>query len=385
MKKLAGILFLLICFIQVKAQTNNTYTITSGGVARTYILYVPASYNPATPTPLVFEFHGYTSNDAQQEYYGDFRPIADTANFIIALPQGLVYSGSTGFANFGTVASASVDINFTSDIIDSVSAHYNINACKIYSTGFSNGGFMSHDLGCFLSSKFAAIASVSGSMMANHASACNPLHPVPVMQFHGTSDATVSYTGVGGIINSIDVDTLIKRWVGINNCNTTPGFTAMPNISTTDNCTAEHYVYSNGTANSTVEFFKIIGGGHSWPGSPYPISGVNTNEDINACKEIWRFFRQYCLTNLVDIAEIEKQTLNFNLYPNPSSGILNFSLNKPTSDLLTIQVLDILGKTVLSEKTANNYIDIEKLNAGIYFLYAKQNNKDLAKVKFIKE
>lgn len=385
MRKLSVVLFLLICFIQVKAQTNNTYTITSGGVARSYILYVPASYNPSTPTPLVFEFHGYTSTDSQQEYYGDFRPIADTANFIIALPQGLSTGGSTGFSNFGTVASASVDINFTRDIIDTVSAHYNINACKIYSTGMSNGGFMSHDLGCFLSSRFAAIASVSGSMMASHASACNPLHPVPVMQFHGTSDATVSYTGVGGIINSIDIDTLIKRWVGINNCNTTPGFTAMPNISTTDNCTAEHYVYSNGTANSTVEFFKIIGGGHSWPGSPYPISGVNTNQDINACKEIWRFFRQYCLTNLMGISEIEKQTIDFTLYPNPSSGVLNFSLNKPTDDLLSIQVLDILGKTVLTEKTANNYIDIEKLNAGIYFLYVKQNNKDLAKVKFIKE
>ena len=385
MKKLLILLFILICFGKINAQTNNTYTITSGGVVRSYILYVPAIYNPAKPTPLVFEFHGYTSNDSQQEYYGDFRGIADTANFIIALPQGLTYSGSTGFANFGTVASASVDINFTSDMIDTISAHYNINPCKIYSTGFSNGGFMSHDLGCFLSNKFAAIASVSGSMMASHASACNPLHPVPVMQFHGTSDATVSYTGVGGIINSIDVDTLIKRWVGIDNCNTTPGFTAMPNISTTDNCTAEHYVYSGGTANSTVEFFKIIGGGHSWPGSPYPISGVNTNEDINACKEIWRFFRQYCLTNLMSVAEIEKQNINFNLYPNPTNGLLNFSLNKPTNDLLTIQVCDVLGKTVLTEKTANNYIDVAKLNTGIYFLYIKQGNKDLAKVKFSKE
>ena len=385
MKGLLRILFLLVCYIQANSQTNNTYTITSGGVARTYILYVPAAYNPLKPTPLVIEFHGYTSNDSQQEYYGDFRGIADTANFIIALPQGLTYSGSTGFANFGTVASASVDINFTSDMIDTISAHYNINPCKIYSTGFSNGGFMSHDLACFLSARFAAIASVSGSMMASHASACNPSHPIPVMQFHGTSDVTVSYTGVGGIINSIDVDSLIKRWVDINNCNTTPDFTAVPNINTTDNCTAEHYVYNGGNASSTVEFFKIIGGGHSWPGSPYPISGVNTNEDVNACKEIWRFFRQYCLTNLMDVAEIERQNIDFVLYPNPGKDILNFSLNKPNNDVLTIQVIDLLGKTVLNEKTANNFIAIEKLTAGIYFLYVKQTNKDLAKIKFIKD
>jgi polyhydroxybutyrate depolymerase len=385
MKKLLFTLFVFIYFAQINAQTNNSYTITSGGVARSYILYVPAIYNPSVPTPLVFEFHGYTSSNTQQEYYGDFRSIADTANFIIALPQGLTYNGNTGFANFGTVAQASVDINFTRDMIDTISAHYNINPCKIYSTGMSNGGFMSYDLGCFLSSRFAAIASVSGSMMSNHVSACNPLHPVPVIQFHGTSDATVSYTGTGGIVSSIDVDTLIKRWVSINNCNTTPAFTAMPNINTSDNCTAEHYVYNNGNANSTVEFFKIIGGGHSWPGSPYPISGVNTNQDVNACKEIWRFFRNYCLTNLMDVTEIEKQNINFSLYPNPSNGILNFSLNKSTADFLNIQVLDILGKTVLMENTSNNYINVEKLNAGIYFLYIQQNNKNLAKVKFIKE
>ncbi len=385
MKKLLGILLLLVCFTPTKAQTNNTYTITSGGVARTYILYVPAIYNPSVPTPLVFEFHGYTSSNTQQEFYGDFRAIADTANFIIALPQGLTYNGSTGFANFGTVASASVDINFTRDMIDTISKHYNINACKIYSTGMSNGGFMSYDLGCFLSSKFAAIASVSGSMMSNHISVCNPSHPLPVMQFHGTSDATVSYTGNGGIVSSINIDTLIKRWVSINNCNTTPAFTAMPNINNSDNCTAEHYVYSGGNSNSTVEFFKIIGGGHSWPGSPYPISNVNTNQDINACKEIWRFFRQYCLTNLMSVTEIEKQNINFSLYPNPSNGILNFSLNKPSNDLLIIQVLDVLGKTVLTENTTSSYINIERLNSGIYFLYVKQNNKNLATVKFIKE
>ena len=118
----------------------------SGGVARSYILYVPAIYNASQLTPLVFNFHGYGSNNSQQEFYGDFRGIADTANFIIAHPQGLSSGGSAGFSNFGTVASASGDINFTKDMIDTISAHFNINPCKIYSTGFSNGCFMSHDL-----------------------------------------------------------------------------------------------------------------------------------------------------------------------------------------------------------------------------------------------
>ena len=87
----------------------------------------------------------------------------------------------------------------------------------------------------------------------------------------------------------------------------------------------------------------------------------------------------------MDVAEIERQNIDFVLYPNPGKDILNFSLNKPNNDVLTIQVIDLLGKTVLNEKTANNFIAIEKLTAGIYFLYVKQTNKDLAKIKFIKD
>ena len=39
---------------------------------------------------------------------------------------------------------------------------YNINTNKIYSTGMSNGGYMSYQLACHMSDKIAAIASVSG-------------------------------------------------------------------------------------------------------------------------------------------------------------------------------------------------------------------------------
>ena len=384
MKKSLYTLFLSITLFTVSSQTNTTYTIMSGGVARSYILYVPAIYNASLLTPLVFNFHGYGSNNSQQEFYGDFRGIADTANFIIAHPQGLSSGGSAGFSNFGTVASASGDINFTKDMIDTISAHFNINPCKIYSTGFSNGGFMSHDLACFLSSRFAAIASVSGSMMPNRVSACNPSHPIPIMQIHGTSDATVSYNGMGGSVASLHIDTLVKNWVKFNNCNLTPAFTTLPNTSTTDNCTAEHYVYSGGNANSTVEFYKIIGGGHSWPGASYNIPGINTNQDFKASKEIWRFFRKYCLTTLTNIVEVEKQHTVISVYPNPANTILNFSADN-LNNVESIEITDVLGKVVLSDNANSNTVNIEKLQSGIYFLSIKDKYNTSGKAKFIKE
>ena len=59
----------------------------------------------------------------------------------------------------------------------------------------SNGGFMSYHLACNLSSKIAAIASVTGSMSKETYEDCNPTHPTSIMQFHGTDDFTVPFDG----------------------------------------------------------------------------------------------------------------------------------------------------------------------------------------------
>ena len=70
----------------LQAQTTVTGTIWHGGLLREYRLYVPAIYTSSPGRqPLLFNLHGYGSNNQQQEFYGDFRPVADTANFLIAL------------------------------------------------------------------------------------------------------------------------------------------------------------------------------------------------------------------------------------------------------------------------------------------------------------
>ena len=63
----------------------------------------------------------------------------------------------------------------------------------------SNGGFMSYHLACNLSSKIAAIASVTGSMSKQTYESCSPEHPTPVLQIHGTLDGTVPFDGNSAI------------------------------------------------------------------------------------------------------------------------------------------------------------------------------------------
>ena len=177
------------------AQVNLTDSIVSGGIYRSFMFYVPAVYSHLKAVPLIFDLHGLGSNNAQQEYYGEFRPIADTADFILVLPNGTVGANGRGWNNFATPGTGVNDLGFLSALIDTIEKRYAIDPSRIYSTGMSNGGFMSYDLACFLNQRFAAIASVSGSMIQIHKSACSPQHPTPVMEIHWTADPVVSFPG----------------------------------------------------------------------------------------------------------------------------------------------------------------------------------------------
>ncbi len=288
MKNTFLVLLLLVSAFGYSQQTIYD-TIVHDGLQRSFILYVPQAYSPDAPAPLVINFHGYTSNAFAQMNYGDFRAIADTAGFLLAHPQGtLDNSGNTYWnANWGGTVD---DIGFTEDLIDSLAANYNVNFDRVYSTGMSNGGFMSYTLACELSHRIAAIASVTGTMNTNQSNDCNPQHPMPIMEIHGTADNVVPYNG-NAFMESIP--NTLGYWVAFNDCSPDPEINFIPDINPNDGCTAEHYRYPSGTNGVEVEHYKIINGGHTWPGSPFPSGGGNTNQDFDASEKIWEFFAKY--------------------------------------------------------------------------------------------
>ena len=267
----------------LRAQTTVVGTIRSGGLVREYRLYVPAIYTRTTgPVPLLFNLHGYGSNNVQQEAYGDFRPIADTANFLVVHPNGTIDAANKrNWNTFGPRGTGIDDVAFISALLDTLATRYRIDPDRVYSTGMSNGGFMSYELACQLSGRIAAIGSVTGSMIASRMSSCAPGRPVPVIEIHGTDDRTVPYTG-GTALNFVAIPTLMAHWVQVNGCNPTPTITAVPNTNTTDGSTAERQVWAGGRNGSSVEHFRIIGGGHTLPGSAFVV-GV-TNLDISASR-----------------------------------------------------------------------------------------------------
>jgi len=359
---LRPLLLLILTVCSATAQTTIDATMQHDGLSRSYRLYIPAAYNASQPVPLVFNLHGYTSNNVQQEFYGDFRPIADTANFIIVHPNGTLDNGGQRFWNaFGT--STVDDLGFLSALIDVIQEEYAIDLDRVYSTGMSNGGFMSYQLACQLGHRITAVASVTGSMMQALFNACNATHPTPIMQIHGTADPTVPY--IGNVQGMMHIDTLVKRWAQFNNCDPVPTVTPVPNTNLFDGSTAEHKVYGNGTQGATAELFKVIGGAHTWPGASITL-GV-TNQDFSASVEIWKFFRRYRMSELVTgMGDEAEPTPAFTIFPNPSEGI--FTLRFPDAGPRTVTVTNVMGQRVASFATSAPELQIELSASGIYLV-----------------
>ncbi len=355
---------LLFSTLASTAQTTFIGSITHDGLQRDYRLYIPAVYDGSEEVPLVMNLHGYTSNAFEQEVYGDFRPVADTANFILVHPEGTMDNTGTTFWNaFGSPSETVDDVSFLSALIDSIASEYNIDMNRIYSTGMSNGGFMSYKLACDLSYRIAAIASVTGAMLDPTFLPCNPVHPTPVMQVHGTADPTVPYLGSLGVLG---VEAGVSYWADFNNCNSTAIETAVPDIDQTDGCTADHFLYSGGDQGSTVELYRVNGGGHTWPGSnPFITIGV-TNRDFSASAEIWRFFSQYELDVLSTGIEESAITESVNIYPNPSTGSFFIEFDKRVRR--TIQVYSSVGQLLISKENQDKKIELEVEDSGVYFL-----------------
>lgn len=351
----------LLSTVTLSAQTSLTRSFTHGGIVRDYRIYIPSSYTGAQAVPLVLNLHGYTSDAQQQEIYTDFKSVADTANFILVHPNGSIQPGTanTRFWNIALSSALVDDVAFLSALVDTVSAHYRIDPTRVYSAGMSNGGYMSIYLAC-QTQRFAAVASVTGSMTTNMYSGCNPVRPIPLMQIHGTADPTVPYNGGSG---SRSVPEVVAFWVNKNQCAPVADSSNVPDLFPGDGATARHFLYSGGTDGHTVEHYKVFNGGHTWPGAQITIG--TTCKDFSATKEIWRFFSQY--RNLTaGINEAEKPV--WNLWPNPAGGQVSVEL--PGKTITRINVIDMQGRTVLQNASSQGLstIDVNGLKPGHYTL-----------------
>jgi len=377
-RNLLSVIF-LFAILYTNAQQTLNQSMLHDGVTREYIVYIPAIYDGLNPVPLLFNFHGYGMSANDQMTVLNMRAVADTAGFIIVYPQGTLHWGSPHW-NVGswTIGSNADDIGFTEAMIDKLTTNYNIDLNRVYSCGYSNGGYFSFELACQLSDKIAAIGSVGGAMSTETYTSCNPLHPTPVITIHGTVDATISYDGTTPA-NSKSLADVNSYWANFNNIVDPPIISTLPNINSSDGSTVELSLYNNGDNCTSLEHYKVIGGNHDWPGSW-------GNMDINSDEVIWNFVSQYSINGLIGCAtnsliEHSISLENFSVYPNPLNSQLTIDIG--LLEEKEFRLYNAIGELVLSGvlNAQISTIDLSSLAPNVYILNIENQSMRLIKIK----
>ncbi|KAK8138296.1 ferulic acid esterase (FaeA) [Apiospora sp. TS-2023a] len=203
---------------------------------RTFMYWLPPSYNPDKPNPLILSFHGGNANSDRQANQDFFADADFNTDHVVVYPQGLLYDGCdvatriTVWQGIRQLPKYWDDVAFVLELLDFLEQELLcIDATRVYAAGKSMGGGMVDILACDerSSGRIAAIVPVAAAIWANvdprlctgSAAASVPVPacpgkracPVPVMAFHGLNDTTVPFNG--GPVTGMDCVPPVQRWV----------------------------------------------------------------------------------------------------------------------------------------------------------------------------
>lgn len=281
--------------VELAAQVLSTPgTITHDGVVRNYRLYVPSG---AGPFPVVFVLHGLSTTGIAMERYTRFSKLAAEEKFIVVYPDGIDKRWNDRSYRFGSTD----DVGFIATLLDYIKAKNSVDASRVYVTGASNGGMLTHRLACDMGERFAAVAPVMADIPYLVQFHGNNAAPMPILMINGTADPLVPFgrtTAPQKKLNIVTARQTVDFWVSKNGCTSPPVITQLPDKDAEDGTRIERWKYAPGSAQAEVIFYAVKGGGHTWPGAPVrqtTLSGFfgNTSQDMDATKVIWKFFKQH--------------------------------------------------------------------------------------------
>ncbi len=298
--------FVIVILIGKNILSQSSYTFEHNGLTRSYLLSLPNNLNEHSP--LVFVLHGYGGNANNMLNLG-WEEIAENNGVVICYPNGTTdFLGTTHWnSNLYTgdiqgIPEGVDDHDFLVSLSNHIQSTHQISSECVFSCGFSNGGFMSLSLACQESEHFKAVGSVGGLMSDYDYNYCNPSQSTPIIQLHGTSDATVNYYNGTGfpLWGSEGVESIIDFWADI--LQTTESITE----NEINNSSVDFIRKYGSPDNKELHHYRVNGQGHTW-------FGLSGNMGINATEVIWDFFDSYCETsnsiNTMDVSISKEKTL----------------------------------------------------------------------------
>lgn len=207
------------------APFQGPFLIESGDVKREPAkVFLPAKYD-GQKLPVILLLHGYGSSADMISDYFALKNYVTSHGFILVVPNGKIgvfklryWNATDACCDF---AHTEVDdVAYLRELLDEVKTKYNVDTSRVYLTGHSNGGFMSHRLACEMGGEIAGIATFAGVNYRDDAK-CVGKSPVSVLQIHAKDDTTIKYKGAMGFGVSgpyPGARVTAERWAARNGC-----------------------------------------------------------------------------------------------------------------------------------------------------------------------
>ncbi|MGB5749681.1 MAG: PHB depolymerase family esterase [Desulfobacterales bacterium] len=284
---------------------KNSLDIRIMGARRTYLVHIPAAYNPRSALPLVVVIHGAFDTAQGMEKFSGFSDLADRENFIVMYPNGMGIFGFFQHWNAGhccgKAASDKVDdVGFVAAAIEDVRSRLKIDPDRIYMVGFSNGGMLVYRFAAERGDLLAAVAPLAASIGGQPSAEepewriPDPIQPLSVISFHGLADDDITYRGGvslhrGGTQTFWPVEKSIEFWVRHNGCN--------PKAADTNLRNGRVQIKSWGVCRNDTEvtLYLIENWGHVWPGRYFTADLAEDDplKNFDAAEIIWDFFKSH--------------------------------------------------------------------------------------------
>jgi polyhydroxybutyrate depolymerase len=285
---------------------EHVLTLTSGGLERLTIVYVPPSYDGKKSVPMVILFHGGGGRASGIRRISSMDRVADTHGFVVVYPQGLNRVWNDGGSDLGQRPPRD-DIGFVRELVKDVSRKVSVNSRQVFACGFSNGGALTARLILEAPDLLAAGAMVGSGLYAKQMQDHPHPKPMPVLFIEGTQDPCHPYQGGEAIGPRMDglfkgehhgvvlsSDAVVSFWRKTNGCEGKPEVIELPH-KTRDNTSTTYRRWTGASGNDVAEYI-VQGGGHCWPGGLqyFPVAVIGkTSYDFDASEAIWQFFERH--------------------------------------------------------------------------------------------
>jgi pimeloyl-ACP methyl ester carboxylesterase len=169
-----------------------TYRLAEADADMPYVLFIPSTYAPGTPTPLIVDLHGLNITPLMQMLFDGTTDFAERYGFIVVAPMGFSLSGWWGSRNGRPSELSELD---AMTVLKSIRQQYAVDSDRIYLMGHSMGGAGTYHLGGKYNDIWAAIAPISAAGGIADAAAADRFRGFATLLMHGEKDSIVSAEG----------------------------------------------------------------------------------------------------------------------------------------------------------------------------------------------